>query len=612
MRITMRFLRYVSRITSARIGEMDVVTCQRKRALANALTGLEFLEPRIVLTPDVITTTIIQPSNGAVDNTKSVKIASGTPNGPTFADFDAFGGAVAALGDLDGDGVTDLVVGARVDGTGGPFRGAVHVLFMNPNGTVKNTIKIASQMNGGPLLVDGDVFGFSVASLGDLDGDGVTDLAVGATGDDDGESELGAVHVLLLNANGTVKSSTKITQQLNGGPPLANLDQFGFSLAAVGDLNGDGVTDLAVGAIGDDNAGIDRGAVYVLFMNADGTAQSIVSLTSGTNGCPTLTDGDLFGFSLASLGDLNGDGVNDLAVGAIGDDTGGDGRGAVHVLLLNSNGTVKGSMKLASGTLGGTTLADGDSFGTSTASLGDLDGDGVTDLAVGAIGDDTGGDGRGAVHMLLLNSNGTVKGNMKLASGTNGGPTLSNKDSFGSSVAALGDLDGNGVTDLAVGAEGDGTGGEGRGAVHVLFLKASASSHLNLGGSAVTWINRRPPVVVLPQITVSGAANLTGGTLAISVDAIGTAKKRLDLFHIPAFNGLGSGSEPQFANNRLTLQIQLSANVTNAAIQSFLGGITFSTKGKGLKSPTRTLNVSLFTDGATSSISQTINVRKKG
>ena len=110
------------------------------------------------------------------------------------------------------------------------------------------------------------------------------------------------------------------------------------------------------------------------------------------------------------------------------------------------------------------------------ASLGDLDGDGVTDLAVGANYDDTGGTSRGAVHVLFLNANGTVKSSQKIASGTGGGPTLANDDRFGSSVASLGDLDGDGVTDLAVGANFDDTGGTNRGAVHVLFLETSAST----------------------------------------------------------------------------------------------------------------------------------------
>ena len=110
----------------------------------------------------------------------------------------------------------------------------------------------------------------------------------------------------------------------------------------------------------------------------------------------------------------------------IGDDTGGTYRGAVYVLFMNANGTVKSSQKIASGTGGGPTLANGDHFGSSVASLGDLDGDGVTDLAVGAIGDATGRTNRGAVYVLFMNANGTVKSSQKIASGIGGGPTLAN------------------------------------------------------------------------------------------------------------------------------------------------------------------------------------------
>ena len=91
-----------------------------------------------------------------------------------------FGSAVAPLGDLDGDGVDDLAVGAPSQ-TGAPTGGAVHVLFMNANGTVKSSQRIASGIGGGPALTDGDYFGHSVAVLGDLDGDGVTDSPWGPT-----------------------------------------------------------------------------------------------------------------------------------------------------------------------------------------------------------------------------------------------------------------------------------------------------------------------------------------------------------------------------------------------------------------------------------------------
>jgi hypothetical protein len=114
----------------------------------------------------------------------------------------------------------------------------------------------------------------------------------------------------------------------------------------------------------------------------------------------------------------------DLAVGAWGDDTGGTNRGAVHVLFMNTDGTVSSSVKIASGTNGGPTLTNGDKFGTSVASIGDLDGDGVLDLAVGAYQDDTGGTDRGAIYILFMNTDGTVSSSVKIASGTNGGPTL--------------------------------------------------------------------------------------------------------------------------------------------------------------------------------------------
>jgi hypothetical protein len=414
--------------------------------------------------------TITRRSDGTVDNTKTTKIASGTSGGPTLTDGDFFGRSAASLDDLDGDGVTDLAVGARYDDTGGTNRGAVYVQFMKADGTVKSSVKIASGTNGGPTLADDDQFGISVASLGDLDGDGVTDLAVGARYDDTGGTNRGAVYVQFMKADGTVKSGVKIASATNGGPMLPNGDGFGSSVASLGDLDGDGVTDLVVGAQSNNTGGTARGAVYVLLLNTNGTVKSSAKIASGTNGGPTLADADNFGNSLAALGDLDGDGVTDLAVGANLDDTSGTDRGAVYVLLMNVNSTVKSSVKIASGTNGGLTLANHDRFGSSVASLGDLDGDGVTDLAVGARTDGTGGSYRGAVHVMLLNASGTVKSSVKIASGLNGGPTLVNFDNFGISVASLGDLDGDGVTDLAVGANRDDTGGSDRGAVYVLFL----------------------------------------------------------------------------------------------------------------------------------------------
>ncbi|NWJ20094.1 FG-GAP repeat protein, partial [Marine Group I thaumarchaeote] len=212
---------------------------------------------------------------------------------------------------------------------------------------MSGVVEINSSTTNGPVLIDEDNFGYSVANIGDLNGDGVNDIAVGARYDDEGGSNRGAIHIMFMNIDGSVDSTVEINSSTTNGPTLTDEDYFGWSVANIGDLNGDGVNDIAVGAVYDDmdendnaSGGNNRGAIHIMFMNIDGSVDSTVEINDSTTNGPVLTNSDYFGSSVANIGDLNGDGVNDFAVGARDDDEGGSDRGAIHIMFMNINGSV--------------------------------------------------------------------------------------------------------------------------------------------------------------------------------------------------------------------------------------------------------------------------------
>ncbi|MET0066160.1 MAG: integrin alpha [Candidatus Thiodiazotropha sp.] len=344
-------------------------------------------------------------SDGEVDVQQKISADQGGFEGD-LDDGDAFGLSAANLDDLNGDGFLDLAVGAPGDDDGGANHGALWLLFLRDDGRVRLYQKISEETGGFDGNLDAsDGFGTAIANLGDLDRDGIDDLAVGAPGDDDGGGDRGAVWILFLNQDGTVKASQKISSSEGDlAQDPENGDRFGTSVTAIGDLNGDGHTDLAVGAPGDDDGGPDRGAVWILLLNSDGTVDGVerISQTRGE------FDGDLsdysgFGSALANLGDLNDDGIDELAVGAEAADDGGTDRGAVWILFLDDSAEVISTSRLSDtrGSFDGG-LDDGDAFGCNLASIGDLDGDNLDDLAVSACGDDDGGVDKGAVWILFL------------------------------------------------------------------------------------------------------------------------------------------------------------------------------------------------------------------
>jgi hypothetical protein len=402
-----------------------------------------------------------------------------------------FGNSLANLGDLDGDGTTELAVGApsedEIRGKHGVLlggRGALWIISLDAQGTVQRLHAIKQGAGGfSGDLEDDEQFGYSVANLGDVDSDGVADVAVGSPFFGEGFfTPPGAVWVVFLAANGTAKGQVRIDPEFGAlaGAPGPN---FGWRVAGLGDLDADGVGDLAVSAGG--NGGDVGDAIWVLFLHADGSVKAHQKISSTEGGLAgPLEELDGFGGALASLGDLDGDGIGDLAVGAGGDNDGGNSRGAVWILFLAPDGTVRSERKI-SDTAGGFSgrLEDFDGFGVGLACLGDLDQDGVQDLAAGALGDNGITGDVGAVWILLLNRDGTVKAERKISQ-TEGNfrGTLQDFGFFALALAPLGDLDQDGIVDLAVGAPNDffELTGDHSGSVWLFFLRGPSPSGAQL------------------------------------------------------------------------------------------------------------------------------------
>jgi len=284
-------------------------------------------------------------TNGTVLSWQKISDIVNFPGTP-LDNLDEFGGSVASLGDLDGPGVSShaIAVGAGGDDDGGADRGAIYILFLNSSGTVLSTQKISDTVNfPGTPLDNLDDFGSAVANLRDLDGDGPAALALaaGASFDDDGGVDRGAVYILFLDSGGTVLSSQKISDtQGNFNEFFSDLDEFGGAVANVIDLDGPagGVTAMAVGVGGDDDNGEDRGAVHILFLNPDGTCNGSQKISDLYGNFPVpLANLDFFGSSVTCLGDLDGAGPSTIAiaVGVTGDDDGGADRGGAFILFLD-------------------------------------------------------------------------------------------------------------------------------------------------------------------------------------------------------------------------------------------------------------------------------------
>jgi hypothetical protein len=423
-----------------------------------------------------------------------------------------------------------------------------------------------------------------VGWLGDLDGAGpsVGALAVGAVGDDDEGLDRGAVYILFLNAAGQVLTTKKVITSQVGLPfeTLADLEEFGGAVCGLGDLDGAGpsVMAMAVGAIHDDDGGVDRGAAFIIYLSSAGNLLSYTKISSTSGGFPAgaLSDNDNFAEDIANLGDLDGGpGVRTIAVAAVDDDDGGTDSGAVYLIHLTAGGTVSSWSKI-SRTAGGFTgpVVDTDNFGTAVIGLGDLDGPGPStySIAVAAGSDDGLGFNRGAIYILFLNASGSVL-SYKEISNTAGGSisaVLQDDDEFGSALTALGDINGAaaGAQTLISGVGYDDDGGLQRGAAYVITLEGGAVS----GAPVVT----APATASGPEnapLTVNVTASDPNGDPITTLTATGLPSGATftsngshtsgTLNWTPSFSQSGSYTVTFTASNALTGSASTTITVTN-------------------------------------------------
>ncbi len=312
------------------------------------------------------------PLSGAID----LSSADARFDGGSLTDFLGF--SSSGVGDVDNDGTNDFAAAAYAEDSNGTSAGAVYIV----TGTVSGAIGISSA--SASILGDnaGDELGISVTGGGDFDGDGVSDLAIGARyNDDGGSSNAGSVYVFTTAPTGAMTASDA-DLQLTGA---AASDQTGWAVTLHGDFDNDGYDDLATSAIG---ANSSAGAVYVFSGPLTGT----VSVSSANATLTGAVTSDQAGRSIANGSDLNGDGFADLIIGAYGNDTGGNNAGAVYAM----HGPLSGSIGLASADAVFNGNAASQTAGTFVAGGSDLDGDGLHDALIGVPGDDTASTNAGA------------------------------------------------------------------------------------------------------------------------------------------------------------------------------------------------------------------------
>jgi Ca2+-binding RTX toxin-like protein len=407
--------------------------------------------------------------------------------------------SVHSAGDVNGDGINDIIVGSRdangdayvIYGHTGAFGASIDLGILNgTNGFhITNVGHSAGSSSGAP-------YGVQVSGAGDVNGDGIADFIVGAyAGSPDSmHGGFGSTYLIYGKAGGfsTTLDLDNLTAaegvRINGVAPGYGL---GTSVAAAGDVNGDGYDDLIIGAeIAAPGGKVDAGSAYVLFGHA-GAFTSDLSTLDGSNGfrIDGPSESGFLGRSVSSAGDINGDGFADLIVGAphFHDSYGGapDAAGTAYVIFGHPGNfdavTTLDHLGDATGfSITGPALND--QVGISVAAAGDINGDGLGDLIVGSAATSSSpAYGADATYVLYGHTSGFGPIDLSNLSPAQGFTIHGAKagDYAGNSVSSAGDINGDGYADLLIGAPNAGSSHD-TGAAYVVYGHAGGFSDIDL------------------------------------------------------------------------------------------------------------------------------------
>jgi len=425
-------------------------------------------------------------------------------NGFTIDGVDAndLNGIAVSYADINNDGRQDIIIGAseakgtgRINGTANQVKavGETYVIFGTPDTFIWPANFDLTTLDGTNGFVvtgidDNDRSGASVSGLGDINGDGNPDFVIGASqadtdsnvpvGTTNDKKQTGEAYVIFGKTVGWVASLDLKTMTAADGFRIHGVDELdltGYAVSDAGDINADGISDLIIGApqanSGNVGNAISAGQSYVLFgrnslavipvlFGADINLSSMVADEGFViNGI--ITD-DLSGWSVSNAGDVNGDAISDLIIGAPSDSTNSAGESYV-IFGKNTPWALSFDLSTLNGTNGFTIkgIAAGDNSGWSVSSAGDINSDGISDIIIGAYRVNSitgesyvlfGRDSQAATPSLFP----AVVNLSTLAAGA--GTTgfvikgINASDQSGSAVSSAGDINGDGFDDFMIGA----------------------------------------------------------------------------------------------------------------------------------------------------------------